>query len=79
MTGTTINPYFYKNLILQEMSAFTRLKEFFVRRVGRSDMDPEPAYDLWSEQYDNQPGNLILSLDRELFSILIKGLDFRLA
>jgi ubiquinone/menaquinone biosynthesis C-methylase UbiE len=59
------------------MSAFTKLKEFLVRRINRSDMDPEPAYDLWSEQYDNQPGNLILALDEELFNILIKDLDFR--
>jgi len=61
------------------MSAFNKLKKFFVRGANRSDMDPEPAYDLWSEQYDNQPGNLILALDKDLFNLLIKELDFRLS
>jgi len=31
------------------------------------------AYDLWSANYDNQPGNLMLDLDEKLFSHLLEG------
>ena len=33
----------------------------------------EEAYDLWSENYDSQPGNLMLELDEQVFSGLLKG------
>ena len=35
------------------------------------------AYDLWSEDYDMQPGNLMLDLDEQLFSGLLKHLDLK--
>ncbi len=38
---------------------------------------PEKAYDLWSEKYDHQPGNLILALDEEIFSGLMNSLNLR--
>ncbi|MFI5151911.1 MAG: class I SAM-dependent methyltransferase [Chitinophagales bacterium] len=59
------------------MSAFTKLRKFLARRTNGPDIDPESAYDLWSDHYDNQPENLILALDREVFNILIEDLDFR--
>ncbi len=31
------------------------------------------AYDLWSENYDVQPGNLMLDMDEEVFSELLAG------
>lgn len=31
------------------------------------------AYDIWAENYDEQPGNLMLDLDESLFPKLIKG------
>jgi ubiquinone/menaquinone biosynthesis C-methylase UbiE len=34
--------------------------------------NPEEAYDLWSCGYDSQPDNLMLALDEEIFSDLIK-------
>lgn len=34
----------------------------------------EEAYDLWSENYDSQPGNLMLDLDEQVFSGLLKGI-----
>jgi len=39
--------------------------------------DPEPAYDLWSADYDQQTGNLVLALDEAVFSDLIKFIDLR--
>ncbi len=33
------------------------------------------AYDIWSGSYDQQPGNLMLALDEEIFSGLISGVD----
>jgi ubiquinone/menaquinone biosynthesis C-methylase UbiE len=37
----------------------------------------EEAYDLWSEDYDAQPGNLMLDLDEEVFSVLLAGLSLK--
>ena len=34
---------------------------------------PVEAYDLWSENYDVQPGNLMLDLDEQLFADLLTG------
>ena len=35
------------------------------------------AYDIWSDSYDCQPGNLMLDLDELIFSGLIKDIDIR--
>lgn len=35
------------------------------------------AYDLWAENYDSQPGNLMLDLDKMLFSKLIEGVELK--
>jgi ubiquinone/menaquinone biosynthesis C-methylase UbiE len=35
------------------------------------------AYDIWSDSYDCQPGNLMLDLDELIFSELIKDIDIR--
>ncbi len=37
-------------------------------------MVPKAAYDIWSESYDLQPGNLMLDLDERIFSGLIEHL-----
>jgi ubiquinone/menaquinone biosynthesis C-methylase UbiE len=39
--------------------------------------DVEVAYDIWSESYDCQPGNLMLDLDELIFSGLIRDIDLR--
>ncbi len=36
------------------------------------DKEPAEAYDLWSSDYDDQPDNLMLALDDNIFSILLK-------
>jgi ubiquinone/menaquinone biosynthesis C-methylase UbiE len=33
------------------------------------------AYNIWSGSYDNQPGNLMLELDKLIFSELLNGID----
>lgn len=35
------------------------------------------AYNLWSESYDSQPGNLMLDLDEEIFSDLLSSIDLK--
>ena len=35
------------------------------------------AYDIWSDTYDQQPGNLMLELDEEIFSKLIQPIDLK--
>ena len=35
------------------------------------------AYDIWSDSYDCQPGNLMLDLDELIFAGLIKDMDLR--
>jgi ubiquinone/menaquinone biosynthesis C-methylase UbiE len=40
-----------------------------------SEMVPKEAYDIWSESYDDQPGNLMLDLDDQIFSELIDSID----
>lgn len=35
------------------------------------------AYDIWSANYDSQPGNLMLDLDELLFSKLLGGIDLQ--
>lgn len=37
----------------------------------------EDAYDLWSENYDDQPGNLMLDLDEIIFSELLKEINIK--
>ena len=40
-----------------------------------TEMVPKEAYDFWSESYDLQPGNLMLDLDEQIFSLLIEPID----
>ena len=35
------------------------------------------AYDIWSENYDSQPGNLMLDLDQIVFSKLLDAVDLK--
>lgn len=38
-------------------------------------LNPVSAYDIWADNYDNQPGNLMLDLDELVFSGLINETD----
>ncbi len=44
---------------------------------SQSQTNPEQAYDLWALSYDDQPDNLMLALDEEIFSILIDDISFK--
>jgi ubiquinone/menaquinone biosynthesis C-methylase UbiE len=35
------------------------------------------AYEIWSESYDKQPGNLMLDLDEKIFADLIESIDLK--
>lgn len=50
---------------------------FFLKLFPAHTTGPETAYDLWSEKYDQQPDNLMLTLDEEIFSDLMKGLNLQ--
>lgn len=54
------------------------LKKYLPKRLLKSyipEKDSGTAYDIWSENYDHQPGNLMLDLDEIVFSNLIKNID----
>ena len=40
-------------------------------------VDPIEAYDLWSSEYDDQPGNLMLDLDELIFSHFLDSIDIK--
>lgn len=48
------------------------IKYHFLERAA-TEKDPAEAYDIWAENYDRQPGNLMLDLDELLFERLAYG------
>jgi ubiquinone/menaquinone biosynthesis C-methylase UbiE len=50
------------------MSITSRIRQIF---LAPKEHDPAPAYDLWAAAYDNQPGNLMLDLDEQVFGDLL--------
>jgi ubiquinone/menaquinone biosynthesis C-methylase UbiE len=58
------------------MTFFQKSKAWISGRFPKSAITaPEQAYDLWAENYDNQPDNLMLALDEEIFSGMIRSLE----
>ena len=58
------------------MNILTKIK----RRIKGStivETEPANAYDLWAENYDKQPDNLMLALDEEMFESITKNIDFK--
>ena len=53
---------------------FKKLQSFFFRN---KDTEPEAAYDRWATDYDDQPRNLMLQLDEQIFSGLLQDLDIK--
>lgn len=51
----------------------------FLHKTGLSisELAPEQAYEIWSANYDNQPGNLMLDLDERIFSDLFENIDLK--
>ena len=54
------------------------IKNYINQRIlkrGVTEKDSAGAYDLWSANYDHQPGNLMLDLDEILFTKLLDKID----
>jgi ubiquinone/menaquinone biosynthesis C-methylase UbiE len=58
--------------MIETFKKFVR-KSVFYQSV--EEKDSEEAYNLWSEKYDGQHGNLMLDLDEQVFSGLLRGVD----
>jgi len=56
------------------------LKNYVKKHVGPSailEKDVVEAYDTWAENYDTQPGNLMLDLDERIFSNLLDQIGIK--
>jgi ubiquinone/menaquinone biosynthesis C-methylase UbiE len=56
------------------------LKRYLPKRLLNSyipEKDAGTAYDIWSQNYDNQPGNLMLDLDEIVFKNLLKNVKLK--
>ncbi|MBS1915489.1 MAG: methyltransferase domain-containing protein [Bacteroidetes bacterium] len=51
---------------------FKKLKRFFLR-----DTASDKAYNQWSEEYDNQPDNLMLALDEEIIGKMLEEIPLQ--
>jgi len=55
----------------------TAIKNYIKNHISASpviEKDSAEAYDLWAENYDNQPGNLMIDLDEVLFTGMLDDL-----
>ena len=60
------------------MPAFQKLCQYFSKHFfSLKDEQPEVAYNLWANSYDNQPDNLMLALDEEIFSGLLNTINIK--
>jgi len=59
------------------MTLLGRLIKHLHRPVSIEAIDPAKAYNLWSQQYDMQQGNLMLALDEKLFSDILCTTDLK--
>lgn len=58
------------------MRAFQKLKRRLSTYLpSAKETEPASAYNLWAASYDSQPDNLMLALDEQLFSGLLKNVD----
>ncbi|MEO8771631.1 MAG: methyltransferase domain-containing protein [Ferruginibacter sp.] len=54
------------------------LKTFFKNKMVSNEPKPSSeAYDLWSDSYDVQPGNLMLDLDEIIFTALLQKVELK--
>ncbi len=60
------------------MSALSKLPTYFSSLLfSQKYKSAESAYDLWAENYDDQPHNLMLAWDEEIFSVLLNSIDIK--
>src|SRR5574338_1183189 len=43
----------------------------------KKEKSPAVAYDLWASAYDDQPGNLMMDLDEEIFSSFLQNIELK--
>lgn len=78
-------PYFFIEergiFFLQDQHTVIKTLKKYIKQYAFSppvkEKEVVEAYDLWSENYDSQPGNLMLDLDESLFSKLLKQVDLK--
>jgi len=79
ITGCT--PYWVKNVNVLNLAPVIKvLKKIITNGLLFSSVaikGSEEAYDMWSEDYDAQPGNLMLDMDEEVFSALLQQIDLK--
>lgn len=60
------------------MNVFGKIQHYFSKGFFKlKETEPEAAYDIWASSYDQQPDNLMLALDEEVFSGLLKFTDLK--
>jgi ubiquinone/menaquinone biosynthesis C-methylase UbiE len=60
------------------MNIIQKSKHYFSDKLSHSPtIEPEAAYDLWAENYDHQPNNLMLALDEEIISGFMDIVNFK--
>jgi len=66
----------FNELTLHKMQLLSTIKKYFNKNSSRAlkQTNPEDAYNIWASAYDSQPDNLMLALDGEIFSDLIKDI-----
>src|SRR6266852_8386048 len=71
--------YIFRNyLILPKLfnNMITTIKNLLQKAgIARPEINAMEAYEIWSNSYDNQPGNLMLDLDELIFSSLVANID----
>ena len=63
---------------MQRMPILKTLRELLhppARTTRHPESEPAAAYDVWAQEYDNQPDNLMLALDRDLCAQLLNSID----
>lgn len=58
------------------MELLKKVKSFSPAFLRNRDTDPAKAYNLWAQQYDSQPGNLMLDLDEQVVAGLLENTTF---
>lgn len=59
------------------MSLLNIIKSKIRRFVQKANtMDAAKAYDLWASSYDDQPGNLLIHLDEQVFAEISKSISY---
>jgi ubiquinone/menaquinone biosynthesis C-methylase UbiE len=72
-----VYPYFYTLSVPHHlMQLLLKIKQYFSGLISaKKEMDPAAGYNLWADNYDAQPDNLMLALDEVVFTQLFNSID----